>query len=259
MTSLLPTRLAGPVLAAATHGLTKRFGDHVALSDVALQVPAGAVYLLVGPNGAGKSTTLKALLDLVGPDAGTVEVFGLRAVEDGTRIRANVGYVPERPDWGYAWMRVGQLLEYHRRAYRRARPAHARRGTRCPRRSSRRDADDGAPLDTSRGGGGPARGPRRLSARRQAARAARRGRAQAQTAALSRRGPRRMARRADATGQAHGGMSYHPMAAIPVALIGLLLPFSVWRAEDPARRSYLWAMPVPRGPHTLAKAFSGWV
>jgi len=113
MTSPLPTRLRDGDLAVETRGLTKRFGDQVALNDVSLQVPVGAVYLLVGPNGAGKSTTLKVLLDLMRADQGTAEVFGLSTRERAPEVRANVGYVPERPDWGYGWMRVGRLLEHH--------------------------------------------------------------------------------------------------------------------------------------------------
>ena len=113
MTSPLPTRLRDGDLAVDTRGLTKRFGDQVALNDVTLQVPVGAVYLLVGPNGAGKSTTLKILLDLVRADQGVADVFGLNTRERAPQVRANVGYVPERPDWGYGWMRVGRLLEHH--------------------------------------------------------------------------------------------------------------------------------------------------
>ncbi len=113
MTSSLPTRLRDGELAVDTRGLTKRFGDQVALNDVTLQVPTGAVYLLVGPNGAGKSTTLKVLLDLVRTEQGAAEVFGLDTRERAPEVRANVGYVPEFPTWGYGWMRVGRLLEHH--------------------------------------------------------------------------------------------------------------------------------------------------
>jgi ABC-2 type transport system ATP-binding protein len=113
MTSSLPTRLRECELAVDTRAITKRFGDQVALNDVTLQVPTGAVYLLVGPNGAGKSTTLKVLLDLVRAEKGTAEVFGLDTRERAPEVRANIGYVPERPDWGYGWMRVGRLLEHH--------------------------------------------------------------------------------------------------------------------------------------------------
>lgn len=113
MTSSLPTRLRDGDLAVDTRGLTKQFGQQIALNDVTLQVPTGAVYLLVGPNGAGKSTTLKVLLDLMRADKGSAEVFGLNTREHAPEVRANVGYVPELPNWGYGWMRVGRLLEHH--------------------------------------------------------------------------------------------------------------------------------------------------
>ena len=113
MTTALPTRLRDGDLAVSTSGLTKRFGDQVALNDVSLQVPMGAVYLLVGPNGAGKSTTLKILLDLFRADKGTADVMGLDCRNRAPEVRANVGYVPERPDWGYGWMKVGRLLAHH--------------------------------------------------------------------------------------------------------------------------------------------------
>jgi ABC-2 type transport system ATP-binding protein len=103
----------GEELAVATRGLRKRYGREVALDAVDLQVPEGSVYVLVGPNGAGKSTTFKVLLDLVRADAGEARVFGLAPRTHGPLVRAQVGYVPERHDWGYGWMRVGRLLEHH--------------------------------------------------------------------------------------------------------------------------------------------------
>lgn len=113
MTTPLPTRLRDGDLAVETREINKKFGDQIALRNVSLQVPTGAVYLLVGPNGAGKSTTLKILLDLIRADSGTAEVFGLDTQHSAPQVRANVGYVPERPDWGYGWMTVGRLLEHH--------------------------------------------------------------------------------------------------------------------------------------------------
>jgi ABC-2 type transport system ATP-binding protein len=113
MTSPLPIRLRSGELAVDTKGLTKRFGDQIALDDVTLQVPTGAVYMLVGPNGAGKSTTIKVLLDLMHSDQGSAEVFGLDCRTRSPEVRANIGYVPERPDWGYGWMTVGRLLQHH--------------------------------------------------------------------------------------------------------------------------------------------------
>jgi ABC-2 type transport system ATP-binding protein len=113
MRSPLPTDLSASDLAVSTRSLSKRFKSVQALDDLALQVPAGAVYLLVGANGAGKSTTIKILLDLLRPTSGTAEVLGLDPQRQAAQVRANVGYVPEQLDWGYAWMRVGRLLEHH--------------------------------------------------------------------------------------------------------------------------------------------------
>jgi len=117
MANPLPTSLPDGEMTVLTRGLRKHYGAVTALNDLALQVPTGAVYLLVGPNGAGKSTTIKVLLDLVRADAGTASVFGLDALTDGPTVRANIGYVPEHHDWGYAWMRVGQLLAHHARYF----------------------------------------------------------------------------------------------------------------------------------------------
>src|SRR3712207_5541128 len=107
----IPTRLDAASFAVATDHLGKRFGRETALADLDLQVPQGAVYVLAGANGAGKSTLLRILLNRVRADHGRAQVFGLDTVRDGPRVRAQIGYVPERPDGGYRWMRVGQLLE----------------------------------------------------------------------------------------------------------------------------------------------------
>lgn len=52
---------------------------------------------------------------------------------------------------------------------------------------------------------------------------------------------------------------FGPAGTIPITLVGFVLPFSVWRSEDPARRSYHWSMPVARVPHTLMKTVAGWL
>ena len=98
--------------AVATHGLSRRYGGETALDRVDLRVPDGAVYVLVGANGAGKSTTLKLLMNLERPDAGTAEVFGLDTGRHGPEVRAQVGYVPEHHDHGHRWMTCGRLLRH---------------------------------------------------------------------------------------------------------------------------------------------------
>ena len=59
-----------------THGLCKRYGKAMRVKHLDLTVPEGAVYGFLGPNGAGKSTTLKMILGLAKPTAGSISVFG---------------------------------------------------------------------------------------------------------------------------------------------------------------------------------------
>ena len=72
-------------------GLTKRFGDVVALDGVDLQVAPGTVYGLLGPNGAGKTTTVRILTTIIKPDSGTARVLGLDVAEEPQRVRASIG------------------------------------------------------------------------------------------------------------------------------------------------------------------------
>jgi ABC-2 type transport system ATP-binding protein len=82
----------GTVITA--EGLTKAFGDTVALRDLTLEVQPGEVFGYLGPNGAGKTTTLRLIMGLIRPTAGTVSVLGMDAWRDAVPIHARVGYVP---------------------------------------------------------------------------------------------------------------------------------------------------------------------
>ena len=62
--------------AVETHGLTKRFGENVAVNDVELLVPRGCAFGYLGPNGAGKTTLIRVLLGLTHADAGTMSLLG---------------------------------------------------------------------------------------------------------------------------------------------------------------------------------------
>ena len=99
--------------AVRLRGLSKRFRRVVALDGVDVTVPTGSVYLLIGPNGAGKTTTTRLLLDLTRPTSGELEVLGLDPLAHGAATRAHIGYVPERTDIGYGWMKVDRLLAHH--------------------------------------------------------------------------------------------------------------------------------------------------
>jgi ABC-2 type transport system ATP-binding protein len=82
------------MVAIAVHHLTKRYGGVLAVDDLSFTVQAGTVTAFLGPNGAGKSTTLRALLGLVRPDAGTVTFDGHRYA-DLAHPTATVGAVLE--------------------------------------------------------------------------------------------------------------------------------------------------------------------
>ncbi|MEU4559521.1 ABC transporter ATP-binding protein [Actinoplanes sp. NPDC023936] len=80
-------------LALRTAGLTKRYGRLTALDDLTLDVSAGEVFGFLGPNGAGKSTTIRLLLGLARPTAGSARVFGVNAAEV-ARAHRLLAYVP---------------------------------------------------------------------------------------------------------------------------------------------------------------------
>jgi ABC-2 type transport system ATP-binding protein len=100
--------------AAATYalrldGVTKRYGDHVAVADLSFEVPVGVIYGVLGPNGAGKTTTLRRINDILSPDEGAIALLdGLRP---GPRAARRVGYLPEERGL-YPKMRVAELLAF---------------------------------------------------------------------------------------------------------------------------------------------------
>src|SRR5437773_12514340 len=79
--------------AIETHGLRKRYGSKLAVADLSLSVGRGEVFGFLGPNGAGKTTSLKMLLGLVTPSAGSARVLG--APLGDRRARARLGFLPE--------------------------------------------------------------------------------------------------------------------------------------------------------------------
>jgi ABC-2 type transport system ATP-binding protein len=82
--------------AIRARGLSKRFGELVAVDKVDLTVPPASVYGFLGPNGSGKSTTIRMLCGLLTPTAGEIEVLGLRIPEQADALRARVGYMTQK-------------------------------------------------------------------------------------------------------------------------------------------------------------------
>jgi ABC-2 type transport system ATP-binding protein len=84
--------------AIRTEHLTKIFNNrNVAVNDMSLEVPRGAVFGLLGPNGAGKTTTFRILLGLQRATAGRAEVFGNPCGPNAVEVRRLIGYLPTHP------------------------------------------------------------------------------------------------------------------------------------------------------------------
>lgn len=84
-----------PVVSCA--GLTKRFGDRVAVDAVDLSLGSGEVFALLGPNGAGKTTTVRMLCGLITPTAGSVSIKGQKLVPSEESFRRHIGILTEHP------------------------------------------------------------------------------------------------------------------------------------------------------------------
>ena len=96
-------------LAIDIRGVTKRYDEHVAVRNLSLRVPRGAVYGLLGPNGAGKTSTIRMMLNIMAPDEGTITLFGQKHTDKGVLDR--VGYLPEERGL-YKKMKVRDVLTF---------------------------------------------------------------------------------------------------------------------------------------------------
>ena len=91
-----------------TH-LTKTYGKARGVTDLTLHVPAECCFGFIGPNGAGKSTTIRTLLGLISPTAGSARVLGLDCVRDRAALLSQVGYMPSEAMF-YPEMRVSEVI-----------------------------------------------------------------------------------------------------------------------------------------------------
>jgi len=103
--------------AIRAHGLTRRFGDVLAVDGLDLEVPSGSIFGFLGPNGAGKTTTIRLLLGLVEPSEGTAEVLGRDVLSDSQGIRERVGVLLEN-DGLYDRLTARQNLDFFARVAR---------------------------------------------------------------------------------------------------------------------------------------------
>src|SRR5512139_3179629 len=82
-----------------TSGLSKRFGKRWAVKDLNIEVHRGDVFSFLGPNGAGKSTTIRMILTLLRPTAGSIEIFGLDLHRNRSAVLSQVSGIVEKPDF----------------------------------------------------------------------------------------------------------------------------------------------------------------
>jgi ABC-2 type transport system ATP-binding protein len=92
-------------------GLTKRYGDHLALNNVSFSVKEGEILGFLGPNGAGKSTTMNILTGYLSSNSGTVKILGFDIMENPIGAKKNIGYLPEVPPL-YPEMTVISYLKF---------------------------------------------------------------------------------------------------------------------------------------------------
>jgi ABC-2 type transport system ATP-binding protein len=108
--------MAGSTPILQIEGLTKKYGDFVALDGLTLSLDRGQILGFIGPNGAGKTTTIRILVGQSRPTAGRASIAGADCVRDARRIKRLVGYMPDM--FGvYDNMRVHEYLDFFGAAY----------------------------------------------------------------------------------------------------------------------------------------------
>lgn len=101
-------------LAIETQGLRKVYGDNIAVGGLTLHVQQGEVFGFLGPNGAGKTTSIKMLLGLVAPSAGSARLLGEPL---GSRsVRSRIGFLPEHFRF-HDWLTAAEFLTLHGELY----------------------------------------------------------------------------------------------------------------------------------------------
>jgi ABC-2 type transport system ATP-binding protein len=102
--------------AIEVEGLTKSFGDLVAVRGISLTVPQGEIFGFLGPNGSGKTTTIRLLCGLLTPDSGRGTCLGYDILTESDAIKAHVGYMTQHFSL-YRDLSVRENLEFIARVY----------------------------------------------------------------------------------------------------------------------------------------------
>ncbi|NOX56030.1 MAG: ABC transporter ATP-binding protein/permease [Planctomycetes bacterium] len=109
-----PTATAPPVI--DVRGLTRHFGDLIAVDHVSFQVQRGAIFGLLGPNGSGKSTIIRMLCGVLEPTEGTAQVLGYDATREAESLKRRIGYMSQKFSL-YGDLTVAENLDFYGRIY----------------------------------------------------------------------------------------------------------------------------------------------
>ncbi|MFI5365654.1 MAG: ABC transporter ATP-binding protein [Candidatus Binatia bacterium] len=103
-----------PIIEA--HGLTKRFGDFTAVDNLGIEVTPGTIFAFLGANGSGKSTTIRMLIGLLQPTAGTVVVDGIDVIRRPRKVRDHIGYMGQKVSL-YQGLSLRENVEFYAGLY----------------------------------------------------------------------------------------------------------------------------------------------
>lgn len=121
--------MTGGAPALALRGLSRRFGDVVAVRELTLDIKQGELFAIVGPDGAGKTTTLRMLAGVLRPSAGDARVAGVSVVDDPEAVKPHIAYMSQR--FGlYVDLTVRENIDFYADLYQvpvRTRPARIER------------------------------------------------------------------------------------------------------------------------------------
>lgn len=106
--------MTAPIISA--RGLTRRFGDFVAVDSLDLAVEPGSIFAFLGANGSGKSTTMRMLIGLLTPTAGTIVVDGVDVIREPRRVRDRVGYMGQKVSL-YQGLSLRENIEFYAGLY----------------------------------------------------------------------------------------------------------------------------------------------
>jgi len=129
---------AGQEVTLAATGLSRRYGNNLAVDDISLDLKRGEIVGLLGPNGAGKTTTMKMITGNLAPSEGSVSICGIDLIEKPTAAKARIGYLPEVPPL-YKDLRVDEYLRLAGRLHKVAKPELDRAVNRAKLRSGLSD------------------------------------------------------------------------------------------------------------------------